>query len=175
MKLGSLFVCYIDEQMRIYYKERLELLIKEEIANTYLKDDWKTKFETIHKEITSDEITNVETHTQGDVIGRELKQYLLYQEVKLEKQINQTFEEIMKNIESRLTSNYDESSDEEHRTFIYKAFVGIMRLIWYVIRFFWGIVNFILWAVFQLFIAQFFMGIIVFCLPTAWKGLLYHN
>lgn len=153
-----------DEQMRIYYKERLELLIKEEIANTYLKDDWKTKFETIHKEIT-----NIETHTQGDVIGRELKQYLLYQEVKLEKKINQTFEEIMKNIESRLTSNYDESSDEEHRTFIYRAFVGIMRLIWYIIRFFWGIVSFILWAVFQLFIAQFFMGIIVFCLPAAWK------
>ena len=33
--------------MRMYYKERL----KEVIANTYLKDDWKTKFEIIHKEI----------------------------------------------------------------------------------------------------------------------------
>ena len=44
-----------------------------------LKDDWKTKFEVIPQEITPNEIGNIETHTQGEAIGRELKQYLLKQ------------------------------------------------------------------------------------------------
>ena len=115
--------------MSIYYKERLELLRNEVIANTYLKDDWKTKFEIIHKEITPDEIANIETHTQGDVIGRELKQYLLKQYVKLEKKINQTLEEGMKNTESRLTSNYNESYDEEHGIFIFRVIVDLFGIL----------------------------------------------
>ena len=59
MKLLTPFVCYIDEQIRIYYKESLELLMKEEIANMCLKDDWNTKFETIQKANACDVISTL--------------------------------------------------------------------------------------------------------------------